>query len=455
MVSPSHRLDKIIARRRFAEPTDRARHLKKLRHQLDGLNELLPTTETPYKRTRFTYDPYPIFRDITASTNEILNENSKVTFGTITEYPINNRPPVHPAGRNFPRYDYHDWNRHAPTLLEFCDFVNLPGDNDHKLAVVTEYWENRYRASPTDAQWEVQQAIIRGQQQAVDPPVQDNEVDEDTTTVEEPAYAQEHPSDEDTTDNSTSGTSTEREHRFNQYVPGPTVSCVVSPHFPAQRRILAGTYGSTTFTHLDTSGNQFTILPDTPYHFNDTTVWLNEDRTGLVILAICPETVDVTNVPDTTNEPTELPTPPVQPKEEDSSTTTNNTTDTTEEPTSPTTPRYPTRNNTRTTSYDDYSCGTPASDTTDDTPRHPGAYYDPDYALSDEDPSDEELVVDTNDSGTEYEDDSTTNSTSKALVNLAVSDTIDLTQSDTDEDSTDEAGDVIVLYTINTSTELI
>ena len=57
---------------------------------------------------------------------------------------------------------------------------------------------------------------------------------------------------------------------------------------------------------MDTSGHQFTILPGVDYHFNDVTVSLTENRTGLEILAICPEVVDVSNLPDTTQRTQQL-----------------------------------------------------------------------------------------------------------------------------------------------------
>ena len=141
----SRRLDQIIARRRHAKPKDRARHLINVRYQLDGITDTFPTTETPYIRTPFTWEPYPVIWDVTPlPEHEVFDREHKVTFGTITELPLDNPPLEHPTATNFPITHYHDWNTHASVLLDFLDFSNCPYDEETRHAVVKEYWEKRY-----------------------------------------------------------------------------------------------------------------------------------------------------------------------------------------------------------------------------------------------------------------------------------------------------------------------
>ena len=270
---------------------------------------------------------------------------------------------------------------------------------------------------------------------------------------------EEHPSDEENTDSSDDGSeesTRKRQKRFDHYV-GPCVGCTLSPHFPGTE-LNTATFGRTLFTHLDTSGHQFTILPGVDYHFNDVTVSLTENRTGLEILAICPEVVDVSNLPDTT-----APDGTSRKKRKTYTTATART--------------YNLRPNNRrptntTTSTDDSSISTSSSEsyTSEDTP--PPSYYDPNYNPSKYESEEEELVIDTSDSGTSTSGSSSSEDSSEPpainiqrhtyglrstnrqwhtavqegvrALSLAVPEEIDLTQSDTDSDTSDEAGDIIV-----------
>jgi hypothetical protein len=476
MVPQPRRLDQIIARRRLAKPKDRARHLKTLRYQLDGINDLLPTTEIPYKRTPFIYETYPTFWDIPALENEIYAETRKVKFGTITEYPIDNLPPLHPSGTRFSPTDYRDWNTHAPTILDFIEFANLPWDDTTKRAVIAEYWQKRHQATLTTAELEAQLAL---HQQAVEPPVEEEEEREDTTTIGNVSDEENHPTDEYTSNESDADSSThtppKRRRYFDQYTEGPCVSCTPSPHFPGIE-LNAATFGRTHFTHLDTSGNQFTILPGVDYHFNDVTISLTENRTGLEILAICPEVVDVTNVPDTTETSTDpTDSTPTSHKRKTYTTSTARTYNLR--------PKAYTRSpHTCVTGNNSTSTSSSASYTSDDTP--PPTYYDPNYNPSDYDTEEEELLIDTSDSGTNTsslsdneltdEDDTSTEppvasihrttyglestneiwhthvqeSVRALSLRAQVPETVDLTQSDGEQDTSDEAGDIIVLTQI-------
>ena len=160
------------------------------------------------------------------------------------------------------------------------------------------------------------------------------------------------------------------------------------------------------FTHLDTSGRQFPILPGVDYHFNDVTVSLRENRTGLNILAVCPELIDLSNLPDTTDD-------------------NNNTT-------SRKRTFYATKdarsNNIRARHPGDNS----SSDSSTSTPEAGDQY--PDYS---------DYITVNGDNNTEP---NSALSTTNALGNLAVSDTYDQTQPDTEYDQDSEAGDCILLY---------
>jgi hypothetical protein len=470
MVPQPRRLDQIIARRRLAKPKDRARHLKTLRYQLDGINDLLPTTETPYKRTPFIYETYPAFWDIPALENDIYAETRKVKFGTITEYPIDNLPPLHPSGTRFSPTDYRDWNTHAPTILDFIEFANLPWDDTTKKAVIAEYWQKRHQATLTSAELEAELAL---HQQALVPPVEE-EASKDTTTGNG-SDQDNHPTDEDTSSESDEDSSThtqpKRRRYFDHYTEGPCVSCTLSPHFPGTE-LNTATFGRTHFTHLDTSGNQFTILPGVDYHFNDVTVSLTSNRTGLEILAICPEVVDVTNLPDTT-DPTDSTRPTHKRKIYTTSTARTYNLRPNTYTRSPHSGTLPTSNNTSTSSSSSY--------TSDDTP--PPTHHDPSYNPSEYDTEEEELLIDTSDSGStsSLTDNELTDEDSistepptisiqrttyglrstnenwhthvqeeiRALsLSAPVPETVDLTQSDGEQDTSDEAGDIIVLTEI-------
>jgi hypothetical protein len=477
----SRRLDQIIARRRHARPRDRARNLLNLGYKIDGITEDLPTTEVPYERTPFIYDPYPKINDVPpVSEDEVLNRNRVIKFGTITEYPIDNNAYTHPSGSNFEPSDYPDWNRHAPILLDFFRFIDTTTDDVQKGEIISEYWRGHFRAPPVEAVIEEQLAARAQVARRIVPvpPLQDN--NEDTSRVPtEVSLAEEHPSDEQNTDSSDDEseltTPSRRERRFNQYVEGPCVSCLLSPHFPGVD-LNTATFGRTFFTHLDTSGHQFTILPGVDYHFNDVTVSLTENRTGLEILAICPEVVDITNLPDTTN-PTTGPTsdtpssPTNRPRKRKSYTTANARTYNLRS-----SPYQRTRTTTSTTDNSSVSTSSASSSSSEDTP--PPSFYDRDYNPSDNDTDEEDLIIDTTDSATstsnEPSDDSsyTTdhssthfNRTTYGLrstgenwqqhiqeavqnISLSVPETIDLTASDTEEETNSEPGDIIVLSEI-------
>jgi hypothetical protein len=473
------RFDKIIARRRNIHPKQRASHLKDVGYQLDGITDLLPTTETPYQRTSFIYDTYPIFWDIPALDNEINNENRKVKFGTITEYPLDNLPPPHPSG-TFPATDYRDWNLFAPTLLEFIEFANLPWDDNFKKDILAEYWITRNQATLTTNELNRRLEALQAEEEQAAPPVEDqvlpNAEEEDTTTIANVSDQDDHPTDEDTTSSSEDETSTptppKRRRYFDHYVEGPCVSCTISPHFPGIE-LNTGRYGHTYFTHLDTSGHQFDILPGVDYHFNDVTVSLTENRTGLEILAICPEVVDVSNLPDNTENPTEPThstvlspdTTATRPHKRKTYTTSSARTYNLRPHTYPRSPHTGTTDNNTSTSS--------LSSTSDDTP--PPSFYDRDYNPSDNDTDEEELIIDTTDSATStdneslddssYSTDHSTNHLNRTTyglrssgenwqqhiqeavrnISLSVPETIDLTASDTEDDTTCEAGDIIVL----------
>ena len=434
MVLPPRRLNKIIARRRLARPKQRARHLQNLGYQVDGIKETLPTTETPYERTPFIYDPYPDISDIPPTDNGDLSRNRVVTFGTITEHPIDNHPYTHPSGSNFSPSAYPDWNRHAPILLDFFNFVDTTTDDLQKGEIIAEYWKSHFRAPPVEAILQ-QQLAARAQvgYRVVPvpplPPARNEEEDTSAPNDISQADNENHPSDEESDDDSHTTTPSELRVLHRTYCPGPAVCCSGSRFFPG-RDVHAGVYSRCYFTHYDASGHQFTILPGVRYHFNDVTVVLDEDtRRHLHIRAKCPVTVDVSTVPDY-EQPTS----------------------TTRRPTA----NAPIPNNTR---YLLRPINNPAlndSSTDDDSTLTPPPFYnDPDYNPSDEEPEDEDLKIDTNDSGIDTstdessDSDSTVNSTNNAFVHLSLPDTIDLTASDTDEDS---AGDIIV-YNLTTSTE--
>jgi hypothetical protein len=440
----SRRLDQIIARRRHARPKDRARNLINLGYQLDGITEDFPTTETPYLRTRFTYEPNPLIADITPEVNDNFIIDRKVSFGTITVYPTDNLPPVHPSGTHFPSSDYPDWNRHAPTLLDFIEFIDVPWDDNTKKAVIEEYWTKRFGPTPTSGQLLEELAQARGAhleapqvQVQVDGNISLTDNEEDTTIA---TTTREYPSDED----STAGTSTsssddestpsKRQKRFNSYTTGPCVPCTVNNSVIPGRLLDTYIFGRTLLTHLDSSGRQFTILPGKDYHFNDVTITLDESRTGLEIVATCPEIVDVTEVPDL-------------PAVDNSTTVTkteegDNTAETRKRPFYESTGirPYNTRTNLRPTPTDDSSVST-----------LPTAYQDPDYAPSDTG-DDISTSSSDNESGT-CTSESNVISTSNAFIDLSV-ETIDLTQTDTEYEEDSEAGDVIV-YNVTTSTEFL
>jgi hypothetical protein len=471
----SRRLDQIIARRRLARPKDRARNLLNLGYQLDGITEDLPTTDVPYERTPFIYDPYPEINDVPPPLeNEVLSRNRVVKFGTITEYPINNNAYTHPSGSSFEPSDYPDWNRHAPILLDFFRFLDSTTDDVQKGQIISEYWKGHFRAPPVEAVIQEQLAARAQAGRRIIPvppvpPAENNDEDTSCVTLEIP-LAEEHPSDEENTDSSDeeSGftTPSKRQRRFDQYVEGPCVSCLLSPHFPGTD-LNTATFGRTLFTHLDTSGHQFTIRPGVDYHFNDVTVSLTENRTGLEILAICPEVIDVTNTPDSTNPSTGSTSGPTPP----STSTPSRKRRTYATSTARTYNLRP--SNFPSTDTDDSSTSTSSasSSTSDDTP--PPSYYDPSYNPSDFDSEEEELVIDTSDSGSSTGSDSTNEDSSETPainirrttyglrstnaqwhstvqegirnLSLGVPETIDLTQSDTESDTSDEAGDIIVL----------
>ena len=456
MSPSSRRLDQIIARRRFARPKDRARHLQNLGYQIDGITSIFPTTERPYERTPFIYDPYPEINDVPPSPeDDLLFPNRVIKFGTITEYPIDNLAYTHPSRSKFEHLEYTDWQRHAPILLDFFNFVDTTTDDVRKGQIISQYWKGHFRAPPVEAR--IVEALAERAGQLVLPPGINEDISRVPPNV---SLAEEHPSDEENTDSSEDGSdesTRKRQKRFDHYV-GPCVSCTLSPHFPGIE-LNAATFGRTHFTHLDTSGHQFTILPGVDYHFNDVTVSLTENRTGLEILAICPEVVDVTNLPDTTgNSPTTS-----RKKRKTYTTATART--------------YNLRPNNRrptitTTSTDDSSISTSSSEsyTSEDTP--PPSYYDPTYNPTQYESEEEELVIDTSDSGTSTSDSSSSEDSSEPpainilrhtyglrstnrqwhtavqegvrALSLAVPEEIDLTQSDTDSDTSDEAGDIIV-----------
>ena len=438
----SRRLDQIIARRRHARPKDRARSLINFGYQIDGIKENLPTTETPYERTPFIYDPYPDISDIPPTENGDLSRNRAISFGTITEHPIDNLPYTHPSGSNFPSLDYPDWNRHAPILLDFFNFIDTTTDDRQKGEVIAEYWKSHFTAPPVEAILQ-QQLAARAQVgfrlvpipplPPVQEPVDGNVSDEDTTIV---SSTHNHPSDEDTTNTSDDEGSTpsKRQKRFDHYVPGPCVPCTFNSCFPP-RLLNTGIFGTTLLTHLDTSGRQFTLLPDTDYHFNDVIISLDEGRRGLKILAICPEVVDVTAVPEHVEIPTAN--PPTIPKTEETPTG-DSTKEQRKRPYFETRSArtYNTRPNLRPAPTDDSSVST-----------IPTGYQDPDYF-----PSDTEEDTRDSDSDNESRIESNATGTQNAFIDLSLTETIDLTQSDTEYEKDSEAGDIIV-YNVSTSTE--
>jgi hypothetical protein len=435
MTISSRRLKQIIARRKLARPKRQIRHLQNLGYQLDAITEDFPTTETPYEREPFIYDPYPEIYDIPPTDEEYLNRNRQIKFGTITEYPIDNKPYTHPSGSNFPPSAYPDWNRHAPILLDFFNFLDTTTDGVQKGEIIAEYWNGHFRAPPVEAIIQEQLAArARIDRRIVPvPPVpaardneEDNTIPNDITVNNNDNHPYDEYSTSTSTSSSDSSTPSKRQKRFNSYVPGPCVPCTFNSSVIPGRLLDTGIFGTTYLTHLDTSGRQFTLLPDTDYHFNDVTISLRENRTGLNIVAVCPEVIDVATVPDTIQVPT------------------NNTTDSL-----PETPRYTFRPINRTTSYE-------TDGDSDTTP--PPFYKDPDYTPSDEESEDEEPVeTGTNNSGPSNntnessDSESTANSTKKAVAHLSLPDAIDLTASDTDDDS---AGDIILLH-VKTSTEHI
>lgn len=422
MTISSRRLKQIIARRKLARPKRQIRHLQNLGYQLDALKEDFPTTETPYEREPFIYDPYPEIYDVPPTDEDDLNRNRQIKFGTITEYPIDNKPYTHPSGSTFPPSAYPDWNRHAPILLDFFNFLDTTTDGVQKGEIIAEYWNGHFRAPPVEAIIQEQlaaRARIDRRIVPVPPLPAAGDIEEDTTVPNDITIANNdnHPSDEDSTSIGTSSsddssTPSKRQKRFDFYVPGPCVPCTFNSRVIPGRLLNTGIFGTTYLTHLDTSGHQFTLLPDTDYHFNDVTISLNEARTGLDIVAVCPEVVDVTTVPEHT--------------------------------------RFNLRNtnlapSTNESSDDDSELTTESS------------FNDPDYTLSDKEPEDEELAIDTNNStastttNESSDSESTEASTKKALAHLSLPDAIDLTASDTDDDS---AGDIILLH-VKTSTEHI
>jgi hypothetical protein len=424
MTISSRRLNQIIARRKLARPKHRTRHLQNLGYQLDGITEDFPTTETPYKREPFIHETCPEIFDVTAAhptdTGDLTRERV-IKFGTITEYPIDNLPYNHPSGSDFPPSSYPDWNRHAPILADFFNFLDTTSDDEDKAQAIAEFWIGRFRAPPVEAIIQQQlaaRAQIGRRLVPVPPLPQPRNEEEDTTIPPSISLAdnEDHPSDEESVANSSVTTPSELEELHRTYCDGPAVCCSASRFFPG-RDVNAGIYSRCYFTHYDASGDQFTILPRVRYHFNDVTVVLDDNRRHLHIRAKCPVTVDVSTVPDyedTSNLP---------------------------EPT-----RYNLRNINRTPRTNE-------SSDEDSEPTPEPFYNDPDYTLSDEEQEDEVLLIDTNNSGTSTNESSnadyTTNSTPNARVNLSLPDTIDLTQSDSDEDS---AGDIILLN-ISTSTE--
>ena len=336
----SRRLDQIIARRRHARPKDRARALTNLKHQLDGITDALPTTEGHYVRTPFIYDYNPPIVDIPLELDNIPNHRA-VHFGTITEYPLDNLPHQHPRLTRIPPSELPDWNRLAPVILEFIEFIDAPWNEETTRQVLDEYWNQRYQPAPRLAvaaarreaarvreglhyeeddsvpeEIEVQQEVVDiadafHQEDSTLNEVTANEYEIDSTTSTTVASTNpnngDHPSDENTTnywdDSSTEeSTQSKRQRRFNQYTPGPCVACTFNNSFCHTGGALLNTaiFGTTLFTHLDTSGRQFPILPEVDYHFNDVTVSLRENRTGLNILAVCPELIDLSNLQDTT-----------------------------------------------------------------------------------------------------------------------------------------------------------
>jgi hypothetical protein len=438
----SRRLDQIIARRRHAKTRDPARVFPSLKHQLDGITDALPTTTSPYKRTPFIFEHNPNVADIPPEVNNIINDRA-VKFGTITEYPLDNLANQHPRLRQVPPSELPDWNRHAPVLLDFIDFLNPLWNDETAREVLYEYWNQRYVPAPTLAiaaarrEEEALRARNADQQQApvpeeIEVPQAVEQVDvanayhqEDSTlndvteneyqTEEEDTYTNtsttaestkcDHPSDEDTTNNddtsSEGSTPSKRQRRFNQYVPGPCVSCTFNNSFcrSGGRLLDTGIYGTTLFTHLDTSGHQFPILPGVEYHFNDVTVSLRENRTGLNILAVCPEVINIDNVQEGTTK------------------TNNNS-------------RKRKFYNTKDTRKIDTA-------STDNSNSSSASEQYPDYS--------DYITV----NGEDNTESSPTLSTTNALHNLAVSDSQDTTtrRPGADYDTESEAGDCILLYT--------
>ena len=446
----SRRLDQIIARRRHARPKDRARFLADLKHQLDGITDALPTTETPYVRTPFIYDYRPTFKSCFCSlehgSDSILNQRT-VKFGTITEYPLDNVPHQHPRLTSFPPEQLTDWNRHAPVLLDFVDFINLHGvEDEFTREIINEYWAQRYtpvlppevaerrrlqaripQEEPVPEEIEVPQDVEQVDiahayhrddstlNETTDNEYQSNEINTNTSTTVASTNPNsgDHPSDENTTntdDSSDVSTPSKRQKRFNHYTPGPCVPCTLNSSFCHTGGALLDTaiFGTTLFTHLDTSGRQFPILPEVDYHFNDVTVSLRENRTGLNILAVCPELIDLSNLQDTTG----------------------------------------TGDNNNTESRKRTFYATKDARTNNIRARHPGDTNSSDSSTSTPEASDQypdysDYITVNGETNTEP---NSTLSTANALLNLAVSDTYDLTQSDTEYDHDSEAGDCILLY---------
>ena len=169
MSPSSRRLDQIIARRRFARPKERARHLQNLGYQIDGITSIFPTTERPYERTPFIYDPYPEINDVPPTPeDDLLFPNRVIKFGTITEYPIDNLAYTHPSRSNFEPLDYTDWHRHAPILLDFFNFVDTTTDDVRKGQIISQYWKGHFRAPPVEAR--IVEALAERAGQLVLPP---------------------------------------------------------------------------------------------------------------------------------------------------------------------------------------------------------------------------------------------------------------------------------------------
>jgi hypothetical protein len=434
------RLNKIIARRSRTRLERQEYHLENLRYQLDDIPETFPTTETPYTREPFIYEPYPNIYDVPPIDDPDLNTNRQVKFGTITEFPIDNKPFTHPSGSKFPPSAYADWNRHAPILLDFLNFIDPETCGLRKGELITEYWKAHTSAPPVEA---IIQERLTARAQFGGPslePVRPTHEDEEDTCTTAASTTHDYPTDEEdepsTTSSDDKSTPSKRQRHIDSYTPGPCVPCTISTAFPGHTLDTA-IFGTTLLTHLDTSGRQFSILPNKDYHFNDVTISLDDSRTGLRILAICPEVVDVSEVPDTVDTSTIV--PATVPKKEETPTG-DSTTENRKRPFFETKAAHThnTRPNLRPAPTDDSSVST-----------LPTRYQDPDYSPSDTD-------EDTSDSDSDNESRTTPNaiSTANALIDLSLEEVIDLTQPDTEYGQDSEAGDIIV-YNVASSTEFI